>query len=141
MHNPRLKWAALGVCFLVGIGLARFGDVAMGTDNPMIYMTLLTIGATGIILVAAIVWWRSLDELAREAHKIAWFWGGSFGMLLVLPVIIGILEMVRRDALDLKEMPPEIGLVLGLSIGVGAAVGGAVLGYFIAWLIFWARKR
>ncbi|MEM9838379.1 MAG: hypothetical protein AAF830_04395 [Pseudomonadota bacterium] len=140
-HNPRLKWAALVVCFFVGMAMSRLGSIASNTERPAIYISLLMIVATVIILIAALVWWRSLDELAREAHKSAWFWGGSFGVLIVLPVMFGAVEMVRRNALDLKDMPPEVGLLLGISIGVGTAVGGTLSGYLVAWVIFWLRKR
>jgi len=89
-HNPRMKWIALGVCFVVGMGLGFFSDAFDDRENPGLFMAMMVLVATAIILPASIVWWRSLDELAREAHKSAWFWGGSFGLVAITPVLLSL---------------------------------------------------
>jgi len=140
-HNPRMKWIALvltfGIAFVLGILLRR---TETGDLDGRIF-TLLAIGSLAIFLPLALVWWRSLDELAKEAHKSAWYWGGSTGLGLSVIPIIALTEMTARGAVNLDQLAPEASFLLGLSGGVFIPIFMTLLGYLVAWGLFWWQKR
>jgi len=91
----------------------------------------LTLFITGL-------WWRRLDEAAREAHKWAWYWGATGGLILVLPLLI---------ALDIghgADMARPLGFVGGdelIMFGMLSVLVLQVLGYAVAWAYWWLRRR
>ncbi|MEM1381074.1 MAG: hypothetical protein AAGH41_10670 [Pseudomonadota bacterium] len=140
-HRPTIKWIALGVCLAAGIAIGVLTDSLSERDNPGLFLLLTGVAGTVVLLPATILYWRSLDELAREAHKSSWYWGGSLGLVATLPVLIVFIETIRRDGLDLKELEPEIAMLMGVSGTLIVVLGGMLLGYLLAWGIFWFRKR
>src|SRR6185436_14398669 len=98
---------------LVGCGV--FGAVigatwaALDAMNIAVPRPLLAAVVTlGIPLLgwAALIYWRNVDEAAREAHKFAWFWGGTGGMLLGLPIMI-LTTSAKLEALFGPREPSE----------------------------------
>jgi hypothetical protein len=94
--------------------------------------------ALGLALTSALAWlyWRGLDEAAREAQKTSWFWGGGLG------AVVGI------GALALA--PPLQGWVADVASprAAGPLVAGAVfvlvaqaLGCAAFWALWWLAKR
>jgi hypothetical protein len=88
---------------------------------------------------ASVYCWRALDEVAREAHKTAWMWGGSFGMLAAFLALIAakqhwphLLEVGfggARNPADLVEF------------GVMSVVLAQLAGYLIVWAGWWISRR
>lgn len=140
-HNPTVKWIALAIVFVAGLAMGIIAGRAGESDVPGRYMVGITVVTVLILLPATIIWWRSIDELAQEAHKSAWFWGGSLGMALSIVPIIVIAELTMQDRLDLDTVEPEVALLLGTVGGTMAVVVPALLGYFGAWIVYWIRKR
>jgi ABC-type cobalt transport system substrate-binding protein len=88
-------------------------------------------------LAATLAYWRAIDELAREAHKRAWFWGGSLGMGAgLIALLIGsefepLASTTFAGASALEHM-----LFGGVFIyGIG------LIGYLLAWAFVWWRAR
>ncbi len=120
---------------LAGAGIALAGAVAIGLAAGAV--NVLTAGhlETGVktAIIAALVllafpvsmpWWRRLDEMAREAHLSAWYWGGSIagGMcVLSLLLVAGPASPLFRGG--------------ALVLLVQAA------GYAICWLGWWILRR
>lgn len=86
------------------------------------------------------LWMRSIDEAAQEAHKSAWYWGGSAGMAVggVLLVISAV--QPATAALDLPA-------VLGRTDPVAYAAAGAfgiltlmLIGYGVVWAWWWLSR-
>ncbi|RZJ04330.1 MAG: hypothetical protein EON89_08240 [Brevundimonas sp.] len=106
----------------------------------------LVIGAFALLVMAGsfwigVLWMRSIDEAAREAHKWAWYWGGTAGMA-VGGVLMLLSAIPRRAPL---QVPLAFG---GVPDPAGYAATGAfglmmimTLGYSIAWAIWWWRHR
>ena len=144
-----LRWSAIGI---TGIGVAVvLGAVAatflasrgaVPLDQAMLvvfiaFATAVMIAAFGI----GVVWMRAIDEAAREAHKSAWYWGGSAGMA------------VGGVFLILAMLPQAVTLELPLWLNgrndpVAHAVTGAfvlmllmVTGYGVAWAWWWWKRR
>ena len=82
--------------------------------------------------------WRKMDETAREAHKNAWFWGGSFGLMLALLGLITAFRMDPHPALLLKFRLQPVWL---MTIGAGLAGGASAAGYAAVWAVWWLRRR
>lgn len=145
-----LIWWAIGTVVLLGavfgIGVyqgyrdAHLG-AAVGPEVPAWLLLVLLSGTmAGGIWIGAI-WMRSIDEAAREAHKWAWYWGGSCGM--ALGAVVALMSMLPQSA-DL--IPPT--LWEGRTDPAAYAATGAVLmvllmivGYTIAWIVWWLRRR
>lgn len=90
-----------------------------------------------VIMFAALAWWRGADEAVREAHKWAWFWGGSCGMgVALLPFVIALWdpELVERWTTGIDAS----GLFLA---GMAALIVPQMIGYGIAWAVWWLRRR
>ena len=107
---------------------------------------LLIIGAMAVLMMSLSLWlgaaWmQRIDEAAREAHKAAWFWGGSGGM-----AVGGIFVI-------LASSPPAERLILpswfaGRTDPAAYAATGAVailalmlIGYGLVWGWWWLRRQ
>jgi hypothetical protein len=101
---------------------------------------------TGVYVVT-IVWaiiftwlyWRRLDETAKEAQKFAWFYGALGGLFLTAPAIV----LIRLDGGEfLTALAParaEPGAFFAL--GWLALVLAQAVGFFIVWAGWWRAKR
>lgn len=92
-------------------------------------------------MVVTVAWMRSIDEAAQEAHKAAWFWGGTAGMMVGgILIILTVLPQARTWAIP-------SGFEGRADPAAYAATGGAammlimVLGYTIVWAWWWWRRR
>lgn len=125
---------SLAIGAVAGVAIA-LSEAAF--DAPVALRTVvLAVALVGIVGYCAFSWKR-LDEAAREAHKWAWWWGSTGGL-----VVAGLFLPAMMQGSD-----------LGLHRWVGSrpgdlAVGGAfavltlqVAGYFAAWATWWLRKR
>lgn len=139
--RQHLKWIFAGILFLLGV---MFGSMMASFDEGELAGRWLVLAGVAIIIVtipATWIYWQSLDELAKEAHKSAWMWGGSFGMLIVALPLMLLVGGIKSGRLDFGGLDPEIASLLGFSAGAGITIFGAVGGYLIAWVIYWLRKR
>jgi hypothetical protein len=92
--------------------------------------------------VAAMAWalgflwlyWRRLDEAAKEAQKFAWFVGSTAALVLTAPIML----FFRLGALPLPH-----GVTPGVYFGLGWALlaFSQLLGFLIAWAGWWWAKR
>ena len=120
-------WIAGGVALAATIAMGIAGGVLINRGGDHVSTTavvLLLALLVGGALFACIPWWRRLDDMARDAHLTAWYWGASFG--------------------------GGVGLLgLAASTGVRSAIfqGGAlvfvaqVAAYVVFWLGWWALRR
>ena len=111
-------------------------------DLPGMTGLVLTVAVLSLVMAATlwlgIWWWRRVDEAVREAHKWAWFWGGSCGMIVGA---IGLLTLSIRGTdialpASLGEAPSEL-----LVAGMMAILIFQVTGYAIAWGWWWWARR
>jgi protein-S-isoprenylcysteine O-methyltransferase Ste14 len=92
-----------------------------------------------IALVGTVSYWRRLDEAAREAHKFAWYWGGSVGVAIALVLSVALAKAnIDPLLIDLAD-----GAGAGDLVGFGmlAAMGLQAACYFVAWAGWWISKR
>lgn len=127
--------------FVLGVG-AGIG-AAFLSDQPgvggLVGSGAFLIAVMAAVLVVTIWWWRRLDEAAREAHKWAWYWGGSAGMAVGLTLV---LTVTTRNI--------DLGRFMSADANAGDLIVGGMLsillfqlaGYALAWGWWWlARMR
>ncbi len=85
------------------------------------------------------VWWRKVDEAVREAHKWAWFWGGSIGIMLGIFLAAanvfmnGQLVATLLVSSGFGAYPFEAGLIAMTML--------VAYGYMAAWALWWWKHR
>ena len=123
---------AMGVVTGLVLAAKQLGDFEL----PLWARGLLVAAVVGGGLVFTVRWWRLLDEVAREAHKFAWYWGGSAGM--ALGGLVAILIDGGRIAAPLFQGPTASdGFVAGaLTVMIAQSIG-----YFVAWIGWWWARR
>lgn len=110
-----------------------------------IWGSVLAIVAACALMVLAMAvgwaWMRTLDEAAREAHKAAWYWGGSGAMALAgVPIILAMMpwaETLRFEPVLMGRDDPAA----WMAVGAFALMMIMTLGYIVAWVWWWLSKR
>lgn len=139
--GPRATFLSLLLtCLLLGAvagtasALLRPEDGIMSALVPGLILALVFVA----VFFISVKWWRTLDEAAQEAHKWAWWWGGSWGMAAGF-IVIGALYLLDRD--------DAVGGLLGNSPsaifyhGAMAIVLAQTLGYALCWSLWWLSRR
>ena len=130
--------------FAVSLGLGLIGGVlgVILSGQPGVAGFAMTAVMLALVMAAALSicvwWWRHLDEAAREAHKWAWFWGGTSGMA-VGAVLLMVLSLRREEVVLPQwagETPPEL-----LLNGMMAILLFQLAGYGLAWAWWWLGRR
>jgi membrane protease YdiL (CAAX protease family) len=85
-------------------------------------------------------WMQSIDEAAREAHKSAWYWGGSAGMSVggVL-VILASLEQAATVSIP-SFLPGRTDPAAYAATGAFAMLLIMLAGYAIVWAWWWLSR-
>lgn len=124
----------LGLGLVAGfmLGLHEFGDFTL----PLWATILVVVGVIGASMLLSWTWWRRLDEVAREAHKFAWYWGGSTGLATGLMVVVFVDS--GRMAAPLLDGPSSND---GFVTGALTVMMAQVIGYGVAWLGWWWARR
>lgn len=129
-------WLLFVVMVASGL-LLGFGARAVNlSGGALIAMVALLVVAAGF---GAVVYWRRLDEAAREAHKFAWYWGGSFGMGLAVALAV---TLTKGDFdPQLAQMSEAAGPGNFVGLGMMAAMGIQAVCYLMVWSGWWISKR
>lgn len=133
------------VLFLAGLLVGLFGpDNLLEATTQWPVLTVL--GAAVLValsLAAGVIWMRRIDELAQRAHYVAWYWGGSAGLSVLLFLFfaspaLGRFVDVRAILTPLEYVwGPTAGIMVGMLISILALTAG----YVLWWTIYWMRKQ
>ncbi len=119
-------------------GLTGFGG-SMLREFGVVLPQLAVFGASVIVVIAlfwvSVIYWRNIDEAAREAHKFAWFWGGTGGMLVMLP-LASLVSTERLVAVVGQRSPSE-----WVALGFVSLLLAQLVGYGLVWAGWWLRQR
>jgi hypothetical protein len=136
--------SAYSVYLLIGVlaGSAISLAVVTGHLDPVSAAKIL-MGAFSISFVVlmpfVLIWWKKVDEAVREAHKWAWFWGGSVGMMLAIWIATANLFMGGQL---LTPLLTSWGLeAYGFEVGVVATTLLMSYGYIGAWAMWWSKRK
>ena len=136
--SPRRRRKAFAMAaMLASLGIYLGVMVFAGGAPWLIWVVLF---AALLIAVFASLWVASLDEAALQAHYVAWYWGGSAGV--VLSMLIYVLAMLQPGAFQqaVAMFGPAADAQLGFGAGVLLGLVPAVLGYKIWWVVLWLRR-
>ena len=118
------------------VGLASHRFVPAGQPLAMAAWMAVPIA---IAIGGSLWWWRALDEVARDAHKIAWFWGGCIGLLVGAMGFVGATtadpDLITR-LFPTKDKPAEL-----VALGIDGAAFAQMVGYLLVWCGWWLGKR
>ena len=111
--------------------IERAGGGGGSADFSGLQLLLTVLGAC----VFAVLSWRNLDEAAREAHKWAWYWGGSLAIIpgFIFASLSSSVEWAGRLSL---RTPGEL-----VQFGALTVLASMLVGYLIAWGVWWLRTR
>jgi hypothetical protein len=100
-----------------------------------------SMAAVAVAVVAAFastgLWWRRIDEAAREAHKSAWYWGACIGIAAGGAGLVALTVFGGAPPLILDRAPSPVGY---FTSGALALLAAQVLGYAAAWAWWWGRR-
>lgn len=119
---------------LVG-GIYAWLDQTDAMPGPLTAALILSV-LFGVMIAGTVWWWRRADEAVREAHKWAWYWGGSIGMAVGL----GALLLAGAYGGD-QPVPPDLSYGDVLLAGAMLLLAPMLIGYGVAWLAWWLSKR
>lgn len=118
------------------------GATSVGTSTRALWI----LGAfAAVAMVAAtlfnIKWMRSIDEAAQEAHKSAWFWGGTAGMSVGMVVLV-LSSLPHAESLRVSSMFSErTDPAAYMATGAFGILFLMLIGYGLAWLWWWWSRR
>lgn len=142
-------WSGVGLAALTALALlagvtvgyfAAQGDVDPDRAMAWVLGVFIILMMVGSLAVGA-AWMRSIDEAAREAHKSAWYWGGSGGMavggvLVCLSTLPQAAPLRIPSWLDGRTDPAAYA-----ATGALAMLLLMLAGYMAAWAWWWLRRR
>lgn len=142
--TPRQRKTRIAIGYAGGLALAVvaliIGVAITVLTKSMWGVGIAVLAATGIMALAMVVgwaWMRTLDEAAREAHKAAWYWGGSAGMSVAG---IAIILATMPWAADYDPAPFFDGRTdpaAWMATGALASMILMLVGYGVVWAWWW----
>jgi hypothetical protein len=128
----------LGLLGLLGVAAGFALARAAGMDAPP-GLRWAVLAATLVSAVwLTLIYWRRIDEAAREAQKSAWFWGSGAGALVGFA---GVTSLASRDSTMGGWLPPGASAEALVQAGAMGVLACQIVGFFIAWAIWWWSKR
>ena len=123
-----LAVALLAAGVLVGILLEE-----AALSPPLRALAILSL--VPVLGLACLLYWRRIDEAAREAHKFAWYWGGSLGLAIASAVMV----IVQRS--NLPFLPTDMPAGELVAFGITLCMVAQVLCYGVVWVWWWLARR
>ena len=135
-----------GVMLLSAAAIASFLALVFMSENGageafVLAAIVSSILCSGGLVPLFAVYWRRLDEAAREAQKAAWLWGAPIGYAAF--ILILILPGVFQMGFQYGQHGVSDTALFGAPFmqGAIAAYISQLIGALVAWGIWWARKR
>jgi hypothetical protein len=136
-RSRSLLLSAVAVSLAAG-GILGLATVISGPPPVWIVGSLYLVGLVAAAWLS-LLWWGSIDEAVREAHKSSWYWGGSAGLVLVVVAFHLLHFLDPATPLDSFAMiPGDAGLIL---TGIAFTAGVQLVGYLLFWAGWWLRHR
>lgn len=129
---------------IVGFIAGYWSDVRDDrTDTALLWIVGgFGVVAMGLSMMVSIKWMQSIDEAAREAHKAAWFWGGTSGMALgMVFVILSSLPQAARFTPPVTWLEGRTDPAAYMATGAMAMLLLMTAGYTIVWMWWWWKRR
>lgn len=134
----------LATAFVTGGVVGYLSDSGQDVLSSPIALVVVIAFAAVTMLIAmwiSLKWMSSIDEAAQEAHKWAWFWGGSSGMavggVFVILAAMPQAAMLRIPAWYSERTDPAA----YAATGAFAMLTLMLIGYGVAWAWWWWARR
>lgn len=134
---------AIFVLVIAGTAAAVLASKSGAVEQDIALLSVIAVMAVLMMALAlwvGVAWMRRIDEAAREAHKAAWFWGGSGGMA------VGGVFVILASAPPAERLAPPAGFA-GRADPAAWAAGGAMgmlalmlIGYAVVWGWWWLKR-
>lgn len=138
-ERRKALFMALTGIFMLVYPIALVADLLI--DANLLPLTVALVVAS---VASACAWARQLDEAKLNAHYIAWFWGGSAGLMAAALTYLALLPTLLTpggvDALFPAPLAPfasNLAFMAGFLLGVMPAA----IGYAIWWCVLWLRRN
>ena len=131
-------WAYAPLLIAGGAAVPILGK-SLGLMREPLGMGVVMVGMLAFVTWGTVHYWRRLDEAAREAHKFAWYWGGTAGLMVAFVAFL-VLTANGGDLISTGlhgRTTPKAFVELGV---IGVLVPQMV-GYVVAWAGWWISKR
>lgn len=80
---------AFGSALIVGVIIGKTVPTGTGVENPAIVIPML-LSLTVVLSAVCWLWWQKTDDLQRQGQLVSWWWGGTFGALVGLVIMVGL---------------------------------------------------
>jgi len=103
----------------------------------------LKLGVLVMIAPLSLLWVESLDEVARQAHYWAWFWGCALGVTTMTVLAVIVHSGLWAPGLDaaLTAWRGEASAQSGFLLGLLTTPVLCVIGFACFWVVYWLRRR
>ncbi len=141
LKNIKIIYAAY---ILLSLVIGAWGGYKIAKGENIIRELLLVINLMGVLgcilgIPLIISWWKKIDEASKEAHKIAWFFGGSIGLLLAM--VLAVLNILFDGSVVGAISSGIPGAEnYGFELGVTTCLTFAGFGYMIHWAAWWKQR-
>ncbi|WP_339933466.1 hypothetical protein [uncultured Brevundimonas sp.] len=139
-RRPAIRYLAAVALCAAGGGVGGVLAGTFGSASPVGVLIAAAGGTFAMLIVAgsSVLWWNTLDEAAREAHKWAWWWGSTGGLAVGGVAVITLVGSAGSDAVvaALGSDPVDILLAGGLACALFQ-----IIGYALAWAGWWLVRR
>ena len=134
-------WALLPIAIAPLIAVLLLGG-ALPKEAMMPLAGLAVVWAA----IATTLHWKRLDEAAKAAHRWAWYWGSSLGLMLAMvfaasaymwPSLLDFASPWAAAMTRPGKSPEAVWLMFGV-MGIGLAQAAGFIGAFVYW---WTLKR
>ena len=137
--------AFLATALLSGVVIGYLKASGQEVVDSKVALLILSAFAVTVMVGAIVVgalWMRSIDEAAREAHKAAWYWGGSAGMAAG-GVLMILTSLPQTSAIPIPSFfPDRLDPAAYAASGAFAMMSLMMIGYLIVWAWWWiVRSR
>lgn len=137
MTKPRQARMKRKTIYIIATALSMAvygGLLVLANAEPLLVWPAIAAALIGMVF--ACLWVVSLDEAAQQAHYIAWFWGGSAG--LVVSMLTFITVAMRPEAF--APILSGLGEPYSFALGIACGLLPPSIGYLIWWAVLWLRR-
>lgn len=123
----------LRVAMLLALGSATGVTLRFEGLSDSIRVALILVLVV-LMTWACAIYWRRMDEVQKEAHKFAWYWGGSVGLGLAA----GAMVIVQRVGIGVPASADPADMI---ALGITLCMLCQIAGYLLVWAGWWLARR
>lgn len=118
---------------LLAAGLVAGVAIAYAVKTSTLLGGALALGFMAATFAVTARHWRGLDEVSREAHKVAWYWGAPIAIALAASAIVVVPDPAA-------VLGPQLETDDAFLMGFMFCVLSQMVGYLVTWVGWWLSK-